>query len=103
MEEKKEMTGYVLFRFSKKTGNIDTTMTDPFGVGLMELWALQNTTPSKRTIVIDAEDGKIVYAVDGRKERLPKALRPTDAWCSDFGISLDAVQAILKEDKRFNA
>ena len=38
-----DLHNYGLIRFSKKTGKIDTTMT-AIGRGMIQMWALQNTT-----------------------------------------------------------
>lgn len=47
-----ELHDYGLIRFSKKTGKVDTTMT-ALGRGVIQLWALQNTTASKASIIVD--------------------------------------------------
>lgn len=94
------MTGYVLFRFSKKTGKIDTTMTDPFGNALMQMWALQHTPKSKSTMVVDAETGEVVFAANGTLDGFPDVKRNTGKTIDEFGIPLEVVQQILKEDDR---
>ena len=67
----KDLKVHVLFRFSKKTGKIDTTMTS-LGSAQMQLWALNNTTPSKATMIIDQETGEVVFLAIGRKDNFPK-------------------------------
>lgn len=66
------MKTFYLVRFSKKTGKIDTTMT-ALGCGLLNLWALQNTTKTKDTIIFD-EDGIIDAYYEGTAD-FPKAER----------------------------
>lgn len=51
---------YGLVRFTKRTGKIDTTMT-AIGKGLIQLWALQNTTKTKASVIIDLTE-RTVYA-----------------------------------------
>ena len=41
-----KLHNYGLIRFSKKTGKVDTSMT-AIGKGVIQLWALQNTTKTK--------------------------------------------------------
>lgn len=51
---------YGLVRFTKRTGKIDTSMT-AIGKGLIQLWALQNTTKTKASVIIDLTE-RTVYA-----------------------------------------
>ena len=62
---------YGLIRASKKTGRIDTTMTG-LGCGMLQLWALQNTTPSKRTVVFEFDTGLIRAMYEGAPGGFPK-------------------------------
>ncbi len=89
----------VLFRFSKKTGVIDTTMTG-MGSALMQMWALQNTTTSKRTLIFDRETGKCLFAASGTKDGFPKVKKNLDVDCEYFGIKLEDLQSIT--DDRFD-
>ena len=52
-----------MVRFGRKSGKIDTTMVG-LGNAMMRLWALQNTTKSKDTIIFD-EDGIVLYYFEG--------------------------------------
>ena len=91
----------VLFRCSKKTGKIDTTMTG-MGSALMKMWALQNTPKTKDTYVFDRDSGECVFAVHGA-EFLPKIIKPEELkkmHCEDMGISLADLQEIT--DDRFD-
>ena len=51
---------HVLLRYSKKTGKLDTAMTG-LGSALMRLWAMQNTTSTKETVVINRSTGERLY------------------------------------------
>ena len=49
-----DMHHYGLIRFSKKAGKMDTTMT-ALGRGVIQLWAWQNTTKTKVTVIVDID------------------------------------------------
>jgi hypothetical protein len=54
------MEKFVCIRFSRKTGKIDKTL-EGLGCGMLELWALENTTAkSKDTIVFSKVTGDVV-------------------------------------------
>lgn len=97
------MEVYVLFRASKKTGKIDTTITAMVSSMLM-LWAMQNTTSSKQCLVFERESGKLVYATSGTKDGFPEvrdARKHGDLGiCEDYGIPLEALHKI--KDDRFD-
>lgn len=90
------MMVYVLFRASKKTGKIDTCMT---GVtpALMKMWAMNNTTKTKRTLIIERDTGNVLMAVEGSAD-WPKITK--GGRCTDYGIKLDDLQSIT--DNRFD-
>jgi len=90
---------YVLFRFSKKTGKIDTTMT-AMGKALMKMWALNNTTKTKRTLIFERESGKCVFACSGT-DGFPQIAEESKLFnCEEYGISLADLQKIT--DDRFD-
>lgn len=89
---------YVLFRFSKRTGKIDTTMTG-LGSAMMKLWALQNTTKTKDTVIIDRDNGNIIAAYSGDSSGFPKVKENTGN-CVEYGIPLELLQEI--KDDRFD-
>lgn len=93
----KELKLHVLFRFSKKTGKIDMTMTS-LGSAQMRLWALNNTTKTKATMIIEQETGNVVFMATGTKDGFPK-VKENVGYCEDFGLPLVFVQSI--EDDRF--
>ena len=94
---------FVLFRASKKTGVIDTTMTG-CGTGLMRMWALRNTTPSKFCLIIERDTGRVVYAVQGTKRgEFPKVVdgaKKDLGTCDGYGIPIEVIQSI--KDDRFD-
>lgn len=66
-----ELHNYGLVRFSKKTGKTDTTMT-AIGKGLIQLWALQNTTKTKACVIVDIDERKVISEYVGTAEGFPK-------------------------------
>lgn len=102
LKEKEALKVNVLFRFSKKTGKIDTTITG-LGTGLMEMWCLRNTTKSKACLIIERDTGKVLFRAEGTSDGFPKAehRRNKDlGTCEDYGIPLSMLQAI--KDERFD-
>lgn len=96
------MKVHVLFRASKKSGKVDTTMT-ALGFAQLEWWALTNTTPSKFCLVIERDTGKVVYATEGTKDGFPKVRDSRKTYigtCDEFGIPIEVVQSIT--DSRFD-
>lgn len=61
-----ELKTHYLVRFTRRTGKIDKTLVG-LGNGLMRLWALQNTTKTKDTIIFD-EDGIVHYYFEGTED-----------------------------------
>ena len=59
-----ELRTHYLVRFSRKTGKIDTSL-EALGNALLRMWALQNTTKGKDTIIFDKETGEIVEYLEG--------------------------------------
>ena len=92
---------HVLFRYSKKTGKIDTTMTG-MGSAMMQMWALQNTTSTKGCMIFERETGKLVFATYGTKDGFPKVKKGEQCkgTCDDWGIPLEDLQTIT--DDRFD-
>jgi hypothetical protein len=93
------MDVHVLFRFSKKTGKIDTTMTGVTSA-LMKMWALQNTTKSKQTIIFNRETGACILSATGTADGLPEIEKGDLGTCEDYNIPLDILQSI--KDERFD-
>lgn len=66
-----ELHKYGLIRFSKKTGKIDTTMT-ALGRGVIQLWALQNTTKTKATVIVDIDERTVFSEYIGTADGFPE-------------------------------
>lgn len=66
-----ELKRYGLVRCSKKTGKIDTAMTG-LGKGMLQLWGLQNTTKSKRTVIFELDTGIIEAMYTGTEDGFPE-------------------------------
>lgn len=94
---------YVLFRSSQKTGKIDLTMTAK-GKALLQLYAMQNTTPTKQIMIFERSTGNLVFATKGRKGNLPQVRKSKVdgdlGVCDDYGIGLSDLQ--LVRDDRFD-
>ena len=89
-----ELKHYGLIRASKKTGKIDTTMT-ALGSGLLNLWALQNTTSSKVTVIVNIDDRCTEREYHGTKDGFPRILKSEDEF--EINIPYD-IYAVLDED-----
>ena len=93
---------HVLFRCTKKSGKIDTTMTG-MGSALMQMWALNNTPKSKSCLIFERESGKLTFASYGTENGFPKIKKGIDCegqTCEDFGISLEDLHSF--KDDRFD-
>lgn len=89
---------HVLFRFSKKTGSIDQTMTG-LGTAMMQMWALNHTTKTKATLIAERDTGKVVFVAKGTED-FPKVRKGDLGSCEEFGIPLEYLQSIT--DDRFD-
>lgn len=92
-----ELKVHVLMRASKKTGKIDTTMTE-LGKGMLEMWALNNTPRTKTCLVMEQDTGKIVLATIGTDAGFPR-IKKDMGYCYDIGMPLEFLQSI--KDDRF--
>lgn len=66
-----ELHNYGLVRFSKKTGKIDTTMT-AIGKGLIQMWALQNTSKTKACVIVDIDERRPYAEYVGKADGFPE-------------------------------
>ena len=97
-----ELKVNVLFRFSKKTGKIDTTITG-LGTGLMEMWCLRNTTKTKGCVIVERDTGKVLFITEGTADGFPKVRKASKedlGTCEDYGVPLEVIQSI--KDDRFD-
>ena len=89
------METYAIFRFSQKTGKVDATLTCG-ALALAKLWALQNTTASKATVVIDVETHFVVFTVKGKKDSFPVVKELKSKRCEDIGITEEVLQSVVE-------
>lgn len=94
----KELSVHVLFRFSQKTGKVDTTMTS-LGKAMLEMWALNNTTKTKGCIIADRDTGDVVFTTQGTGD-FPRVRKGNLGNIENFGISMIDLQNIT--DDRFD-
>lgn len=78
-----DLHNYGLVRFSKRTGKIDMTMT-ALGKGLIQLWALQNTTKTKACVIVDIDERKVVSEYVGTTDGFPKWRKNPDEFEFDL-------------------
>ncbi len=94
-------TVYVLLRFSKKTGEIDTCMT---GIvkSMFSMWALCNTPETKHTLVFNRDTGDCIFDAEGSADNGPVINKFTGktVTCKDYGIPLETLHKIT--DDRFD-
>lgn len=82
-----ELHKYGLVRFSKKTGKIDTTMT-ALGRGLIQLWALQNTTKTKATVIVDIDERTVFSEYIGTADGFPEVRKDPATFEYDLPVEL---------------
>ena len=86
------MKTYCLLRFNRKSGKIDTSLEGE-GSGMLRLWALQNTTKTKDTVIFEKDTGIVLWYYEGTGDFpkiFDKDLGHIDDYCP--GI-LEAVQS----------
>lgn len=59
-----ELKTYCLVRFRRSTGKVDTSL-EGIGSGMLRLWALQNTTKTKDTIIFEKDTGRVCWYYEG--------------------------------------
>lgn len=87
-----EIKTYCLVRFARKSGKIDTTL-EGVGSGLLRMWALQNTTKTKDTIIFEKNTGYVCWYYEGTGD-FPKIESDDLGHINDYcdGL-LEAIQA----------
>ena len=102
MKNDTELKVCVLFRFSKKTGKVDQTMTG-LGSAMMEFWALQNTPKTKACMIVERDTGRVLYLTQGTSDGFPKVKsveRDGEIGnAEDYGIPLDVLRNDFKDDR----
>jgi hypothetical protein len=66
-----ELKTYSLIRFARKSGKIDMTL-EGLGSGMLRMWALQNTTKTKDTIIFEKDTGIVCWYYEGTTSGFPK-------------------------------
>jgi len=82
-----DLHNYGLIRFSKKTGKIDTTMT-ALGKGMIQLWALQNTTKTKACVIVDIGERRTIAEYIGTEDGFPEVRKDPDEFEFDLPSEL---------------
>lgn len=82
-----ELHNYGLIRFGRKSGKIDTTMT-AIGKGLIQLWALQNTTKTKACVIVDIDERQTVAEYIGTADGFPEVRKSQDDFEYDLPVEL---------------
>lgn len=85
---------YGLIRFSKKTGKIDTTMT-ALGSGLIQLWALQNTTKTKASVIVDIDERKVFSEYIGTEDGFPKIRKDPETF--EYELPEELLDILVEE------
>ena len=87
-----ELKTYCLVRFNRRSGKIDISL-EGIGSGMLRLWALQNTTKTKDTIIFEKDTGKVTWYYTGTGD-FPKIEEENLGYIDDYcpGM-LEAVQA----------
>ena len=89
-----DLHNFGLVRFSKKTGKIDTTMT-ALGNGLIQGWALMNTTKTKACVIVDIDERNVIAEYIGTADGFPEIRKNPD----EFEYNLpDELFSIFKEE-----
>ena len=87
---------YGLVRFSKKTGKPDTSMV-ALGKGVIQLWALQNTTKTKACIIVDITERKVVSEYIGTEDGFPEIHKNPEDF--EYNIPEEMLDEFEKEIK----
>ena len=89
----------VLLRFSQKTGKIDTTITS-LSSAMLSLWALQHTTRTKASLIVERDTGRVINIYEGTVSGFPSRKEGHLGTIEDYGISLENLKQI--KDDRFD-
>ena len=86
-----ELKTYCLVRFVRKSGKIDMSL-EGIGTGMLRLWALQNTTKTKDTIIFEKSTGTVCWYYEGTGD-FPKV---SDYEDEDLGNIEDYCEGLLE-------
>lgn len=76
------MKEYGLVLFTRRTGKIKKSFT-ALGQGLLNMWALQNTTKTTDSIIFDLETGEVYRYYEGTED-FPKVTKGTGEHINDY-------------------
>jgi hypothetical protein len=85
-----DLKTYCLVRFARRSGKIDMSM-EGIGNAMLRLWALQNTTKTKDTIIFEKDTGNICWYFEGTGD-FPKVM---DSEKEDLGNIEDYCEGLL--------
>lgn len=73
-EKKKEAMGkaHTLVRVTKRGNKVDKTLDTTMGKAQLVMWALQNTSPSKRCVIFESDSLLITDIITGDSSGFPK-------------------------------
>lgn len=94
-----DLHNYGLVRFSKKTGKIDTTMT-AIGRGMIQMWALQNTTKSKACVIVDIDERAVFAEYIGTADGFPEVRKKSETF--EFNIPEELFDIFVEEVAKRN-
>ena len=86
-----ELKTYCLVRFARRSGKIDMSL-EGLGTGMLRLWALQNTTKTKDTIIFEKDTGSVCWYYEGTGD-FPKI---SDYEEEDLGNIEDYCEGLLE-------
>lgn len=89
-----ELHNFGLIRFNKKTGKIDTTMT-ALGKGMIQLWALQNTTKTKACVIVNINERCTMAEYIGTDNGFPEIHKDVEEF--EFNLP-DELWSIFEEE-----
>lgn len=92
-----DLHNYGLIRFSKKTGKIDTTMT-AIGRGMIQLWALQNTTKTKATVIVDIDEREVFSEYVGTADGFPEVRK--DPATFEYELPVELFDILAEEAEK---
>jgi hypothetical protein len=93
-----ELKRYYCVRFIRRSGKIDTTLSG-LGKGLIQMWALQNTTAKSKDSIIFDEDGFIHSYYEGTGD-FPKITKYGEKTAEGVHHIDEFCKGLLEECKR---
>lgn len=82
-----ELKNYVLVYYKKRNGAIEKTL-EGIGPAMLKLWALQNTTSSKASLIFEKESGKVIFLATGKKDSMPDVQKEDLGYIEDYGLAI---------------